>query len=128
MPRERAERPAADCRNPQSSRPCYRISAWKPVDFGAGEHVVAAQVAMLEGVGLVLSAHGAALTNLAYLQPELKVVEIIGAHTRTACFMHLASMLGFRYHGIFASECDDQSDIVVDLDELRDALCALTSS
>jgi capsular polysaccharide biosynthesis protein len=98
---------------------------FETVEFGDGEHGVAAQVAMLEGVGLILSAHGAALTNLAYLQPELNVVEIMGPRTQSALFMHVAAMLGFRYHGIFCSEYDARHDLIVDLDELRDALHAL---
>jgi hypothetical protein len=101
---------------------------FETVEFGAGENGVAAQVAMLEGVGLILSAHGAALTNLAYLQPELNVVEIMGPRTRSALFMHVAAMLGFRYHGIFSSAYDARHDLIVDLDELRDALHALIRS
>jgi hypothetical protein len=39
--------------------------------------------------------------------------------------MHVAAMLGFRYHGIFSSAYDARQDLIVDLDELRDALHAL---
>jgi hypothetical protein len=98
---------------------------FETVDFGNGEHDVAAQVAMLDGAGLILSAHGAALTNLAYLHPDIKVIESIGARRPSACFMHLAAVLGFAYHGMFSSTCDEAHDIAVDLDELRDALRAL---
>ena len=99
-----------------------RDFGFETVDFGNGEHGVAAQVAMLEGAGLILSAHGAALTNLAFLNPKLTVVEVMGSRTSRACFMHIAATLGFDYHGIFSSTYDEQSDIVVDLDELRDEL------
>ena len=97
---------------------------FETVDFGDGEHGVAAQVAMLEGAGLILAAHGAALTNLAYLNPKLTVIEIMGPYTTGAFFMHIAATLGFEYHGMFSSTYDDQMNIVVDLDELREALRA----
>jgi capsular polysaccharide biosynthesis protein len=102
-----------------------RDFGFETVDFGNGEHGVAAQIAMLEGAGLVLSAHGAALTNLAYLNPDLRLIEIFGARRQSACFMHLAAALGFAYYGIFSSACDERHDIVVDLDVLRDAIRAL---
>ena len=102
-----------------------RDFGFETVEFGVGEHGVAAQVAMLEGAGLILSAHSAALTNLAYLQPELNVIEIMGPRTQSALFMHVAAMLGFRYHGIFSSAYDARHDLIVDLDQLRDALRAL---
>lgn len=97
---------------------------FETVDFGSGEHGVAAQVAMLEGAGVILSAHGAALTNLAYLNPDLTVIEVMGSRTARACFMHVAAVLGFQYHGIYSTDYDDRSDILVDPDELRDVLRA----
>jgi hypothetical protein len=97
-----------------------RDFGFETVDFGDGENGVAAQVAMLEGVGLILTAHGAALTNLAYLNPKLTVIEVMGPTTQDACFMHVAATLGFEYHGLFSSTYDDRLDIVVDLDELYD--------
>jgi hypothetical protein len=99
-----------------------RDFGFETVDFGDGENGVAAQVAMLEGVGLILTAHGAALTNLAYLNPKLTVIEVMGPMTPCACFMHVAATLGFEYHGLFSSTYDFRSDIVVDLDELYDVL------
>ncbi|MGD1037937.1 MAG: glycosyltransferase 61 family protein [Roseiarcus sp.] len=101
-----------------------RDFGFETVDFGNGENGVAAQIAMLDGVGLILSAHGAALTNLAYLNPKLTVIEVIGPRTPRACFMHIAAALGFEYHGIFSNAYDDRLDIVVDLDELHEALRA----
>jgi hypothetical protein len=102
-----------------------RDFAFETVDFGNGEHGVAEQVAMLEGAGLILAAHGAALTNLAYLDSDIKVIEIIGARRQSACFMHLAAALGFAYYGMFSGAYDERGDIVVDLDELRDVLGAM---
>ena len=101
-----------------------RDFGFETVEFGNGERDVAAQIAMLEGVGLILSAHGAALTNLAYLNPDLTVIEVLSPVTPTACFMHIAATLGFDYHGIYSDISDDQSNIVVDLDELYEVLHA----
>ena len=101
-----------------------RDFGFETVDFGNGQHGVAEQVAMLEGVGLILAAHGAALTNLVYLNPKLTVIEVMGPRTANACFMHIASTLGFEYHGLFSSNYDDQSNIIVDLDELYEVVSA----
>jgi capsular polysaccharide biosynthesis protein len=106
-------------------RTLLRDFDFETIDFGDGELGVAAQVAKLDGAGLILAAHGAALTNLAYLDRGLKVIEIIGARTQSACFMHLAAVLGFEYRGIFSDAYDEGLDIVVDRDELRDVLRGL---
>ncbi len=63
------------------------------VDFGRG-HTVEALVAMPDGAGLILATHGAALTNLAYLEDGVSVLEVIGAMTPRAVCMHLCDSVG----------------------------------
>src|ERR1700677_122244 len=99
-----------------------RDFGFETVDFGDGENGVAAQIAMLEGVGFLLTAHAAAVTNLAYLNPKLTVIEVMGPMTQCACFVHVAATLGFEYHGLFSSTYDDRLDLVVDLDELYEVV------
>ena len=99
-----------------------RDFGFETIDFGNGELGVAEQIAMLEGAGVILAAHGAALTNLAYLNRNLTVVEVFGPRTWSGCFIHVAATLGFEYRGLFSDVHDERSDIVVDLDELNDIL------
>jgi capsular polysaccharide biosynthesis protein len=102
-----------------------RDFGFETVEFGRGEHTVSAQVAMLEGAGLILSSNGAALANLAFLNPPLAVIEVLGIRNFNSCIMRMSAALGFRYHGLCSGDFDEQSNIVIDLDELRDLLCTL---
>jgi hypothetical protein len=97
---------------------------FETIEFGNGETDVASQVAMLEGAGLVLAPHGAAQTNLAYLGPELTLIEVFGNAQINACFMRLSAWMGFDYQAICSDVYDAAMNIIVDLDELRDALRA----
>jgi capsular polysaccharide biosynthesis protein len=101
-----------------------RDFGFETIEFGSGQHSVAAQVAMLEGAGVVLAAHGASQTNLAYLRPDLLVIEVFGALQLNACFMRMCAWLGFDYHGILSAAYDEAWNIIVDPDELRDVLRA----
>jgi len=94
------------------------------VEFGDGGRTVEAQVALLNGARLVLAAHGAALTNLAYLNPPLSVVEIVGLRTPRAVFMHVSSMLGLRHEALLSPDYDAQGNIIVDAEALRAAITA----
>jgi hypothetical protein len=103
-----------------------RDFGFEAIDSSGGELGVAAQVQLLDGARLILAVHGAALTNLAYLNPELTVIEVMGPKTAWSCFMHLSAMLGFRYHGILSQTYDDDGDIIIDLDELHGVMRVLT--
>jgi capsular polysaccharide biosynthesis protein len=118
-------RPGGGLSESEGFQALLRDYSFETIDFGNGDRNVAEQVAMLEGAGFILAAHGAALTNLAYLGAGVKVIEIIGSTTESACFMHLADIVGLTYHGISSTAYDERDDIVVDLDELRDAIGAL---
>jgi hypothetical protein len=97
------------------------------VDFGDGEHGVAAQAAMLDGVGLILCSHGAALTNLSYLTGPVSVIEVMGPQAARACFIHIAAALGLAYHGLYSEAHDEEQNIVVDTDELYEVLVRHTA-
>jgi len=91
-------------------------------DFGDREMEVNEQVMMLDKVGVILAPHGAALTNLAYLNGPLSVIEIIGAMTPGPVFLHLANMLEFEYYGLFSYDYDENQNIIVNMDELHTAM------
>ena len=92
------------------------------VDFSTRHFSVEEQIALLSSASVILSPHGASLTNLVYLNPPLSVIEIMGTRTAWAMYLHIASMLGFEYYGVFSEAYDEQGNIIVDIDELSSAM------
>lgn len=92
------------------------------LDFGDGEQTVQEQVMKLDGCSVVIAAHGAALTNLVYLDPPLTVIEIFGRYTIRSMYVHISATLGLSYYGIGSVECDEANDIIVNCDEIRDVM------
>ena len=88
------------------------------VDFGSGELTVEEQVAQLSEAEIVLSPHGAGLTNLAYLNPPLTVIEVFSYGLIFSGFLQIAMQLGFRYYGVLEQRVDAVGDVVVDVEEL----------
>ena len=88
---------------------------FKVVDFGTGEIPVAEQIDMVRGASIILSPHGAGLTNLAYLNPPLAVIECFSRRVLSASFMQIALNLGFRYFGIISEHEDTEKCIVTDV-------------
>ena len=74
---------------------------------------------MLDGASVVLAAHGAGLTNLAYVRAPVRVVEVVGRAGLSSSFMRISTTLGLDHHAIISDELDDDGDIVVDCDELE---------
>ena len=99
-------------------------NGFETVEFGSGELRIEEQVRLLGDAAVILAPHGAALANLAYLSAPLKVIEIMGAHTPRAMFMHLSSICGFVHHVVFSASYDENGDIDVDVEDLREALAA----
>ncbi len=98
---------------------------FKTIDFGNGETPVAEQIAMLEEASVIMAPHGAGLTNIAYLQPPLTLIEIFSRSVLSASFMQLAINLGFAYRGIICEEVDGEEGIVTDVDELETIMRSL---
>lgn len=97
---------------------------FKIIDFGNGENSLQDQINMLDGASVILSAHGAGLTNLAYLRAPLRVIEVFGPAVLSTSFMRISAALGFEHCAIISSELDDSGDIVVDRQVLEAALDA----
>ncbi len=102
-----------------------REFAFEPVDFGSGDLTIAQQVARLDQAGIILTVHGAALTNCAFLRPPVAIVELFGKRVFGG-FMDIAASLDFRYHGIVCDDFDAEKNIVVDCARLREALRRLS--
>ena len=47
---------------------------------------------------------------------------MIGSMTPRAMFMHISSICGFHHHAVFSSVFDENRNIVVDVNDLREAL------
>jgi hypothetical protein len=95
---------------------------FETVSFGDGERRVAEQVALLEGAGIVLAPHGAAMTNLAYLDGPATIIELMGPRDARGFFMHVSAVLGLRHRVLFSSRYDVDGDLKIDSDLLRDLL------
>jgi len=95
---------------------------FESIDFSDQELRVEEQVRMLDNAGIILAPHGGALTNLAFLNPPLRVIEIVGSRTPRAVFTHIASTLRLQYYGVYSPDFDENDNIIVDIDELRDIM------
>lgn len=95
---------------------------FETVEFGNGERSVPQQVALLDGAGIVLAPHGAAMTNLAYLDGPATIIELMGPRDARGFFMHFSAALGLRHRVLFTSRYDVQGNLKIDADLLRDVL------
>lgn len=92
---------------------------FKTVDFGNGDVPISEQVAMLREPSIILAPHGAGLTNIAYLNPPLTIIEYFSRRVLFAAYMQIAITLGFRYFGIISEEEDADFSIVPDVQQLE---------
>ncbi|HEY3798227.1 MAG TPA: glycosyltransferase family 61 protein [Caulobacteraceae bacterium] len=94
------------------------------VDFGMGDLALAEQIARLDGAAVILASHGAGLTNLAYLNAPVRVIEVFGRKVISSSFIRISEALGLEHHAIISEQSDAAGDIVVDsglLDQLISA-------
>jgi hypothetical protein len=61
------------------------------------------QIAVFRKSKIILSAHGAALTNIAFSTPRQIVVEIFSQNLRPKCYINMASQHRIKYHAIIGS-------------------------
>lgn len=124
-------------RAPKVSRPGNNIAetpefmgfltrhGFQTLDFGGGELSVAQQVEMLKGAAVVLSPHGAGLTNIAYLNPPTAVIEVFGTRVLSASFMQIAICLGLKYVGLISQVEDANQCMVADVPALDAAMAEI---
>jgi hypothetical protein len=103
-----------------------RKYGFETIDFGNGENSISEQIAMMKDAAVVLSPHGAGLTNISYLSAPLTIIEIFGRDVVSASFMQIAVCLGFDYHGFICDEADDQECMVVDIGKLSNIMDELS--
>jgi hypothetical protein len=89
------------------------------IDFGSGEVPISGQIEMLREAAVILSPHGAGLTNISYLNPPLAIIEYFGRRVLSASFMQIAINLGFRYFAVIGEDEDTDKCIVPDVEQLE---------
>jgi capsular polysaccharide biosynthesis protein len=92
------------------------------VDFGAGEVPINEQIDMLRDAAVILSPHGAGLTNLAYLNPPLTVIECFSRRVISASFLQISLNLGFKYFGIISEQEDSDSCMIMQPEILENVM------
>ena len=70
------------------------------VEFDPGQASPAEQAAVFRGAGIVVGAHGAALTNLVFCQPGTRVLEMFGADYVNPCYRNLCAAAGLEHHAV----------------------------
>jgi capsular polysaccharide biosynthesis protein len=101
-----------------------RNHGFETVDFGEGGLLIAQQVAMLEGARVILSAHGANLTNLAYVAEGVSVVEVMPYYWTYFSHMQVAAAVGLNHFGVVVHEVNDRQNMVARVAALEEALGA----
>jgi len=85
-----------------------------------------AQIELMAETQILVSLHGAALTNMLFLQEGQQVVELPNqGDSKTQCYFNLAAALGLRYHYTLnrGDNVDTiMSDFTIDLGALENLL------
>jgi capsular polysaccharide biosynthesis protein len=95
---------------------------FETVDFGVGTVLLMEQVALLEGARVVLAAHGANMTNLAYLDPGVSVIEVMPYYWTYFSHMQIACAVGLPYVGVVCHDVNAGQNMVPDVASLEQAL------
>lgn len=77
------------------------------------------QIRLFEGADVLVSPHGAGLTNMLW-STDLNVVEIFGAEDVYTCYFRMARQLGHEYTPIYGEQVGQ--DMKVDADALREVI------
>jgi capsular polysaccharide biosynthesis protein/glycosyltransferase involved in cell wall biosynthesis len=70
------------------------------VEFDPGQASLEEQAATFGRAGIVVGAHGAALTNLVFCQPGTRVLEMFGADYVNPCYRNLCAAAGLEHHAV----------------------------
>lgn len=89
------------------------------------------QIQLMRETAVFVGVHGAGMTNMLFLQNMAKVVELLNKEYGDLCYFRLASCLNLPYFWVPCtgtnSELANQSDMLVDVSLLKQALMAATS-
>jgi len=81
------------------------------------------QIRLFQNVDIIVSPHGAGLTNLLYAH-DPTVVELFGRKRKTT-YYRLAKLLGFEYYAVSCGSVD--TDLQIDIDGLRQLIEAISA-
>jgi hypothetical protein len=95
---------------------------FETVDFGTGEIPVTQQIEMLDGARVIMSAHGANLTNIAYADAGVSVIEMLPYFWTYFSHMHIATAAGLNYFGLVCHDINAERRLRPDLGLLSQAL------
>jgi len=87
-----------------------------------GKLTIHEQIALVQQAGVIVSAHGAALSNLLFSKADTSVIEIFSRdYFRTDCYYTLSSVLGLNYWYIVGDKPSEAKwgDITVSIDLLK---------
>lgn len=79
------------------------------------------QVSLFRNAELIISVHGAALTNLIWSK-NAKVIEIFPENLRPKHYLNIASQMGLNYKPFIASMGNEREDFEIDIEKFRDFL------
>jgi hypothetical protein len=84
------------------------------------------QIQLMRETEVFFGVHGAGMTNLVFLQPEARIVELLNSEKGELCYYRLASCLQLKYYCAPGEqsnpELGNHSDIIADLGALRNTL------
>ena len=95
---------------------------FETINFGNGEIPVRDQIAMIDGARVILSAHGANLTNIVYAEPDVSVIEVLPSHWTYYSHMQIALAVDLKYVGMVCETLNAEADMVVNTVILTQAL------
>jgi Glycosyltransferase 61 len=98
------------------------LHGFETIDFGSGELSVAEQIVMLDGAKVVMAAHGANLTNIAFAKEGVSVIELLPYYWTYFSVMQIALAVSVTYFGIICQNMTDDMQMLVDPDTLNLAL------
>jgi hypothetical protein len=96
-------------------------NGFEVISFGGGELSIADQVRLLDGARVVLSPHGASLTNIVYLDPGVSVIELFARHWCHHSHMQLSMHVGLNHTSVLC-ELDAAFNAIPDVQDLQLAL------
>ena len=94
------------------------LHGFETVDFGSGEMTISEQIALLDGAKLVMSAHGANLTNIAFAQEGISVIELLPYYWTYFSHMQISLAASLNYFGIVCHCINSDRQIVVNIETL----------
>jgi hypothetical protein len=97
-------------------------NGFERINFGSGDIPVSNQIEMLDGAGVILSAHGANLTNIAFLQPGVKIIELIPHYWPYFSTLQIAAASALSYFGIVSHNIDDNLNIIPNIETINRVL------